>query len=277
MNGKASNSIVIEHKSGWQPINWKELWRYRDLFLFLIWRDVKTKYAQSILGIGWAVIQPVFSMIVFTIVFGKLARINSDGVPYSIFSFTALVPWTYFSAALSSSSVSLLSASGMMTKVYFPRLVIPLAPVLSKLVDFSIAFIILLGMMVYFGFYPSIEIIYLPLLILLMVLTASGMGMWFTALAIKYRDINYAMGFIIQLLMYGAPVVYPASNVPENYRLLYSLFPMAGVIEGFRSILLKTNPIPWDMIWIGIMVAIALFISGMFFFRRTERYFADIA
>jgi len=243
----------------------------------LVWRDIKTRYAQSVLGIGWAVIQPIFSMIVFTIVFGKLARINSDGVPYAIFSYTALVPWTYFAGALSSSSGSLLGASGMMTKVYFPRLVIPLAPVLSKLVDFTIAFLLLLGMMVFFGFYLTIQIMYLPVLVILMMITASGMGMWLTAMAIQYRDINYAMGFFVQLLMYGAPVVYPASNVPEQFRLLYGCFPMAGVIEGFRSILLQTNPMPWDLITMGSVVSILLFISGAFYFRRTEKYFADVA
>ena len=243
----------------------------------MVWRDIKTRYAQSVLGIGWAVIQPIFSMIVFTIVFGKLARINSDGVPYAIFSYTALVPWTYFAGALSSSSGSLLGASGMMTKVYFPRLVIPLAPVLSKLVDFTIAFLLLLGMMVFFGFYLTIQIMYLPVLVILMMITASGMGMWLTAMAIQYRDINYAMGFFVQLLMYGAPVVYPASNVPEQFRLLYGCFPMAGVIEGFRSILLQTNPMPWDLITMGSVVSILLFISGAFYFRRTEKYFADVA
>ena len=229
------------------------------------------------LVLGCAVIQPIFSMIVFTIVFGKLAKINSDGVPYAIFSYTALVPWTYFSGALSSSSGSLLSASGMMTKVYFPRLVIPLAPVMSKLIDFCIAFIILLGLMTYFGFYPTIEILFLPFLIFLMMLTASGMGMWLTAMSIQYRDIKYAMGFFVQLMMYGAPVVYPASNVPEQFRILYGCFPMAGVIEGFRSILLQTNPIPWDLISVGTVVAVVLFISGAFYFRRMEQYFADVA
>jgi len=243
----------------------------------LVWRDIKTRYAQSVLGIGWAVIQPIFSMIVFTIVFGKLARINSDGVPYAIFSYTALVPWTYFAGALSSSSGSLLGASGMMTKVYFPRLVIPLAPVLSKLVDFTIAFLLLLGMMVFFGFYLTIQIMYLPVLVILMMITASGMGMWLTAMAIQYRDINYAMGFFVQLLMYGAPVVYPASNVPEQFRLLYGCFPMASVIEGFRSILLQTNPIPWDLIGMGSIISTLLFISGAFYFRRMEKYFADVA
>jgi len=243
----------------------------------LVWRDVKTRYAQSVLGIGWAVIQPIFSMIVFTIVFGKLAKINSDGVPYAIFSYTALVPWTYFSGALTGASGSLLGASGMMTKVYFPRLIIPMAPVMSKLIDFGIAFVILLLMMAYFGFMPSIQIIYLPLLILIMMITASGMGMWLTAMAVKYRDINYAMSFFVQLLMYAAPVVYPASIIPEPFRLIYGCFPMVGVIEGFRSILLKTNPMPWDLIGVGSIVACFLFISGAFYFRRMEKYFADVA
>ncbi|MBT7514918.1 MAG: ABC transporter permease [Candidatus Marinimicrobia bacterium] len=271
------NLTIIEPKSGWQPIDWKELWRYKDLFYFLVWRDVKTRYAQSVLGIGWAVIQPIFSMIVFTIVFGKLAKINSDGVPYAIFSYTALVPWTYFSGALTGASGSLLGASGMMTKVYFPRLIIPMAPVMSKLIDFGIAFVILLLMMAYFGFMPSIQIIYLPLLILIMMITASGMGMWLTAMAVKYRDINYAMSFFVQLLMYAAPVVYPASIIPEPFRLIYGCFPMVGVIEGFRSILLKTNPMPWDLIGVGSIVACFLFISGAFYFRRMEKYFADVA
>jgi lipopolysaccharide transport system permease protein len=223
------------------------------------------------------VIQPLFSMIVFTIVFGNLAKIDSNGVPYAIFSFTALVPWTYFSGSLSASSGSLLSASGMMTKVYFPRLIIPIAPVISKLIDFGIALILLAGMMAYFGFMPSGEIIFLPFLILQMMLTASGLGMWFTALSIQYRDINYGMGFFVQLLMYAAPVVYPASNVPETYRTIYGLFPMAGVIEGFRSILLQSISMPWDLILVGSIVSIILFITGAFYFRRIEKYFSDVA
>ena len=222
-------------------------------------------------------VQPLFSMIVFTVVFGNLAKIDSNGVPYAIFSFTALVPWTYFSGSLAASSGSLLSASGMITKVYFPRIIIPLVPVISKLIDFFIALILLAVMMVYFGFKPSIEMIYLPFLIFLMILTASGLGMWFTALSIQYRDINHGMGFFVQLLMYAAPVVYPASSLPESYRILYGIFPMAGVIEGFRSILLQTNPIPWDLILTGIIVSIVLFITGLFYFRRMEKYFADVA
>jgi len=271
-----SNKTIVEAEIGWQLIDWRELWRYRDLFFFLVWRDVKTRYAQSILGVGWAIIHPIFSMVVFTIVFGYLAGVSSDGVPYAIFSYTALVPWTYFSTSLTSSSVSLVSASNMISKVYFPRLVIPMAPVLGKLIDFGIALLILFGMMLYFGFLPTIWSLMLPLLVLLMMFTAAGMGMWITAMAIQYRDINYAMGFGVQLLMYAAPVVYPASSVPERFRLLYGLFPMAGVIEGFRSALLGTNPMPWDLLAVGSGVAIFFFITGALYFRRMERIFADV-
>lgn len=276
MGDRASNSIIIENKSGWQPINWFELWRYRDLLFILIYRDIKAKYAQSILGIGWAIIQPFFSMIVFTIIFGNLAKISSDGVPYAIFSFTALVPWTYFSGALSSSSSSLLSSTGMMTKVYFPRLVIPVYPVLSKLVDFMISFIILLVLMAYFNFQLTIEIIYLPIFLIVMIFTATGMGMWITALSVQFRDINYGKNFFFQLLLYCAPVVYPASSIPEQYRIFYGIFPMTGVIEGFRSVLLKTNPIPWDYIGTGIVTSSFLLISGAFYFKRMERNFVDV-
>ena len=268
--------IVIEGAARLTLVDWRELWRYRDLFYFLVWRDIKTRYAQSILGVGWAIIQPVFSMIVFTIVFGNLAQVSSDGVPYAIFSYTALVPWTYFSSSLTDASGSLVNAANMITKVYFPRLVIPLALVLGKLVDFAIALLILFGLMAYFGFVPTGWALFLPVLVLLMMLTAAGMGMWFTALAVQFRDVKYAMGFVVQLLMYAAPVVYPASSVPQQFRLLYGLFPMAGVIEGFRSALLGTNAMPWDLIVPGAISALALFVSGALYFRRTERVFADV-
>ena len=267
---------VIERQSGWQFIDWRELWQYRDLFYFLVWRDIKTRYAQSVLGVGWAIIQPLFNMIVFTIVFGNLAKVSSDGVPYAIFSYTALVPWAYFSSSLTGATGSLVASKNLITKVYFPRLVVPLAPVLGKLIDFSIALLILFGMMLWFGISPTIWTLSLPLLILLMMLTAAGLGMWLTALSVQYRDINYAMSFFIQLLMYAAPVVYPASSVPEQYRLLYALNPMVGVIEGFRSALLNTNPMPWADIGIGAIMAILIFISGILYFRRMERIFADI-
>ncbi|MBC8509854.1 MAG: ABC transporter permease [Anaerolineales bacterium] len=274
-NAENGRTIIVS-ETGWQLIDWRELWRYRDLFFFLVWRDVKTRYAQSVLGVGWAIIQPLFSMVVFTVVFGNLAKVSSEGVPYALFSYTALVPWMYFSSSLTGSSGSLVSASGMISKVYFPRLVIPLAPVLAKLVDFGIALLILVGMMLYFGFLPNVWALTLPLLVLLMMLTASGMGMWLTALAIQYRDINYAMGFFVQMLMYAAPVVYPASSVPEEFRLLYGIFPMAGVIEGFRSVLLGTNPLPWDLLGVGTGVAVIVFVTGALYFRRMEQIFADV-
>lgn len=267
---------VIEPPSGWQLVDWRELWHYRDLLYFLVWRDIKTRYAQSILGVGWAVIQPVFTMIVFTVVFGRLANISSDDVPYAIFSYTALVPWTYFAGSLTSSSGSLIGAAGMITKVYFPRLVIPIAPVLAKLLDFAIAMLILLGLMLWFRTPPTIWALTLPLLVLLMMLSAAGMGMWLTALSIQYRDIKYGLNFGVQLLMYASPVVYPASKVPEQFRLLYGLNPMAGVIEGFRSALLGTNPMPWDLLAMGSAVAVVLAISGAMYFGRMERVFADV-
>ena len=272
----APELTVIEASSGWRLIDWRELWRYRDLFYFLVWRNVKVRYAQSVLGLGWAVIRPVFSMIVFSIVFGRLAKVSSDGVPYAIFSYAALVPWTYFSSALTGASGSLVGASGMISKVYFPRLIIPLTTVLSNLVDFAIALLILFGLMVWFGMQPTIWALLLPLLVLLMMLTATGLGMWLTALAIQYRDVNYGLSFAVQLLMYAAPVVYPASSIPQQYRWLYGLNPMAGVIEGFRSALLGTNPMPWDLLLPGTITAIIVFIGGALYFRRMERIFADV-
>jgi lipopolysaccharide transport system permease protein len=268
--------IVIEGEGRQKLINWRELRQYRDLFYFLVWRDIKTRYAQSVLGIGWAVIQPLFSMVIFTIVFGGLANVDSDGVPYAIFSYTALVPWTFFATSLTASSGSLVTSSNLLTKVYFPRLVIPVAPVLSKLVDFAIAFVILIFMLIWYRITPNIGVLMLPGLILLMILTAVGMGMWLTALSVQYRDINYAMGFLVQLLMYAAPVVYSASAVPEQWLPFYSLFPMAGVIEGFRSALLGTVPMPWGMLAIGTASALVIAITGLIYFRRMERIFADV-
>ena len=229
---------VIEARAGWRLIDWRELVDYRDLFLFLMWRSIKVRYAQSAIGIGWAIIQPVFSMLIFTVVFGKFAGIESDGVPYAIFSFAGLVPWTYFSNALSDSADSLVSNANMLSKVYFPRLILPMTAVGSKLLDFAIASTILAMMMIYFGVKPTYNVVMLPYLVLLMMLTAAGMGMWFTALAIQYRDVKHASGFVIQSLMYAAPVVFPLSIVPEVYRPYYALYPMVSVIEGFRSALL---------------------------------------
>jgi len=242
----------------------------------MVWRDMKVRYAQSVLGIAWAVIQPLFSMIVFTVVFGNLARVSSDGAPYAIFSYTALVPWTYFAAALSDSTASLINAAGMISKVYFPRMVIPLTPVLAKLLDFAVALGLLAVLMVIFRIAPTIWALCLPVLILIMILAAFGMGMWLTALAIQYRDVKYAIGLGVQLLMYASPVVYPASLIPPQFRLLYGLNPMAGVIEGFRAALLGTQPMPRDLIAGGAVTASLLSVSGILYFRRMETVFVDV-
>ena len=274
---KTLNQTIIEPKNGWQLIDWTELREYKDLFYFLVWRDIKVLYKQTILGFAWAIIRPFFSMIVFSIVFGQLAQVPSDGLPYPIFAYTALIPWTYFSTAMSSSTQSLISNASMLSKVYFPRLVIPMTPVLAKLVDFGIAFLLLGLMMIWYGIAPTWNVFFLPLLILLMILTAAGMGMWLSALAIQYRDVRFAIQFMAQLLMYAAPVVWPVSLIPQPYRLLYGLYPMAGVIEGFRSALLGTTPMPWDLILIGGASAIIIALSGALYFRRLERIFADVA
>jgi lipopolysaccharide transport system permease protein len=269
--------IIIKPRSGWQFINIGELLEYRDLFYFLVRRDIKVRYAQSVLGIGWAIIQPLFSMIVFTVIFGKLAKIGSDGVPYAIFSYAALVPWTYFSTSLTESTGSLIASSGMLTKVYFPRLIIPLAPIFSKLVDFGVALLLLFILMIWFKTFPAVWALILPLLVVHMMLTAVGLGMWLTALSIQYRDVKYGLNLAVRLLMYAAPVVYPIGLIPEKYRLIYGLNPMAGVIEGFRAALLGTRPMPWDLLLVGAITSLMIFMGGALYFNRLERFFADVA
>lgn len=268
---------VIEPTSGWNLINLGELWQYRDLFYFLVWRDIKVRYAQSALGISWALIQPFFFMIAFTIVFGNFVKVKSDDVPYPVFSYIALVPWTYFSASLVASTSSLIQNTNMLSKVYFPRLALPMSAVAGNLLDFFIAFSIVGGLMAWYGIAPTIWALFAPVLLLIMVLSAAGLGMWLTALAIQYRDVKHALTFMVQLLMFAGPVVYPASTIPDEWRLLYGINPMAGVIEGFRSSMLDSNPMPWDLIWVGSVVAVGLFATGMFYFRRMERIFADVA
>ena len=276
-----NQTLVIKPKSGWQLIDWKELIEYRDLFYFLIKRDVLAIYKQTVLGFTWALIRPVFSMIVFSVIFGGLVKMPSDGIPYPIFSYAALIPWTYFAAAMTASTQSLITGKGIFTKVYFPRLIIPLTPVLSKLVDFAIAFVILFGLMAWYGISPTINFIFLPILILMMILTASGIGMWLSAMAIQYRDIPQGVGFLSQLLMYAAPVVWPLSLFQERFgesaTLIYGIYPMAGVIEGFRTALLGHNSMPWELISIGAVSALLIFISGMLYFKSKERIFVDVA
>lgn len=278
MNSNNQNIVrtVIDADEREKIVDWQELWQYRDLLFFLVWRDVKTRYAQSVLGIGWAIIQPLFSMVVFTIIFGNLAKVSSDGLPYAIFSYTALVPWTYFSNSLSESANSLVNASNMLSKIYFPRLIIPIAPVLGKLIDFGIAFLILGGFMLFYKITPTIWSLFIPVLILLMILSATGIGMWLTALAVQYRDIRYAMSFVVTLFMYATPVVYSASDVPEIWRIFYAINPMVGVIEGFRAALLGATAMPWDFILVGSISSSIIFISGLVYFRRMEKIFADV-
>lgn len=274
---QTSHQIIIEPRKGWQFIDWKELVEYRDLFYFLVWRSIRVRYAQSMIGVGWAVIQPFFSMIVFTIVFGRLANIGSDGAPYAVFSFVALVPWTYFANAVTEGTNSLVAESNMISKVYFPRILLPMSAVCAKLVDFGISLALLFVLLLFYQIAPTWGVLALPLLIIMMMLTAIGIGTWLTALAIQYRDVNYAIGFVVQLLMYAAPVVYPASLIPAGWRWLYALNPMVGVIEGFRSALLGTNPMPWGYIVLGFVVATGLSVTGAFYFRFKERIFADVA
>ena len=273
----AETVTVIEPRSGWRLIDWKELGEYSDLFFFLTWRHIKVRYAQSAIGIGWAVVQPLFYMLVFTVVFGRLARIQSDGAPYAVFAFTALVPWTYFANAVSEGAASLIVNADMISKIYFPRLILPMSIVVARLADFAIALVILAALMAWYHIIPGERIAILPLLILLMVFTAAGLGLWLAALAVQYRDVNYATTFGMQLLMYAAPVVYPVSLVPANVQMLYAVNPMVGVIEGFRAVLLETRPVPWDFIAIGSVTALIVAVSGAFYFRRKEQIFADVA
>jgi lipopolysaccharide transport system permease protein len=269
--------LIIESKAAWKLVDWRECLEYRDLLYFLVLRDVTVLYKQTILGIAWALLNPFFSMVVFTIIFGMLLKVPSDGKPYAVFSFAALLPWTYFSQSLSGATNSLVQGTGLFTKVYFPRVFVPLVPVFSKLVDFAIAFVFLAVLMVWYRVAPSWNVVFLPLLLAIMMLTSAGFGMLLSALAIQYRDIRHAMNFAIQALMYAAPVVWPVSKLPPGVRLWYGLYPMAGVIDGFRAALLNTGPMPWDLIGMGSITAIVSFLIGGFYFRRTERLFADVA
>lgn len=267
--------VRIGPRSRWQLVDLRELIRYSDLLFFLVKRDLHVVYKQTVLGFGWAIIQPVFAMVVFTIVFGKMARVPSDGIPYPIFSYAALVPWTYFSTAVTSSTTSLVSQANIITKVYFPRLLVPLTPILAKGVNFAIALLVLFVMMVAYKTPLTPAIALLPVLIILLALSALAMGVWLSALAIQYRDIRYVSTFLVQIMMYAAPVVWPASLVPDRYRLLYGLYPMAGIIEGFRACLLG-RPLPWDLLGMGSIAIVIVLATGLAFFRRVEDTFADV-
>jgi len=268
--------IIVKPTTGWAALNLRDLWIYRELVYFMTWRNLKVRYKQSLLGIGWAILQPFLTMVVFSIFFGSLAGVPSDGVPYPIFSYTALIPWTLFSKALQDASHSLVQSSHMITKVYFPRMILPLAAVLAGVVDFLIAFIVLLGMMVFYKVTPTANIWTIPFFLLLTLVTAIGVGLWLSALNVLYRDINYVLPFLTQFWMYISPIAYPTSMVPEKWRLVYALNPMTGVVEGFRWALLGTGQAPGMVTLISSLVALFLFISGMFYFKRMERQFADM-
>ena len=274
---QARTKTVIEPRSRWQILDLKEFAPYKDLLYLLVWRDITVLYKQTIFGFTWAIVRPLFTMILFSVIFGRLAKMPSDGVPYPIFSYSALLPWTYFSTAITGATQSLIQQANVFTKVYFPRLFIPLTPVLSKLADFGIAFLVLAVMMMVYGVVPTYNILFLPVLIAIMVLATAGIGIWLSALAIQYRDVKHAVDFLIQFLLFAAPVVWPASLIPAKFRLLYGLYPMAGVIEGFRSALIGTRPMPWDLILMGVVSSVIIALSGVFYFRRMERIFADIA
>lgn len=274
---KKPETVIIQPVKGLVALNLRDLWIYRELVYFLTWRDLKVRYKQSVLGVLWAIIKPFLAMVVFTIFFGNLAKLPSDGLPYPIWSYTGLLPWEFFAAALSVSARSMLTSGNMVSKIYFPRIIVPLASVFANLVDFLIAFVILIGMMIFYHITPTINMLWLPAFMLLAVITALGVGLWFSALLVMYRDINYMLPFITQIWMFISPVVYASSVVPEKWRVLYSLNPMAGVVEGFRWALLGTQQsISPLMIAISSVIALTLFISGLFFFRRMERVFADM-
>jgi lipopolysaccharide transport system permease protein len=273
---REDSAIIIQPGRGLFHLDLEAIWHYRELLYFLIWRDVKVRYKQTAIGAGWAIFQPLMTMIIFTVVFGNFAKIPSDGLPYPIFTYTALLPWHYFAQAISRSGVSLAGSANLISKVYFPRVIIPLSAAVAPLVDFAIAFAILLVMMAWFGIAPTVGVLALPLFLLLALATALAVGLWLTALDVRYRDVGYTIPFLVQVWMYASPVAYAVSLVPERWRLLYSLNPLVGVIEGFRWALLgKGNP-DFGVMTASAVMVMALLSGGIIYFRRMERTFADV-
>jgi lipopolysaccharide transport system permease protein len=261
---------------GWISLKLRDLWEYRELLYFLVWRDVKVRYKQTALGAAWAVIQPFFTMVIFSIFFGKLARIPSDGIPYPIFAYAALVPWSFFSHGLNQSSNSLVSSAQLIKKVYFPRLIVPIAAVVSGVIDFVLAFIVLLGMMLYYGVAPTFNVVWLPAFLLLALITSLGVGLWLSTLNVEYRDVRHAVPFITQFWLFATPIAYPSTLLAEPWRTLYGVNPMVGVVEGFRWALLGTDTEPKAMILVSSVMALVILIAGAFYFRRMEKTFADV-
>jgi lipopolysaccharide transport system permease protein len=269
-------ATVIAPRRGWIALDLHELWAYRELLYFLVWRDVKVRYKQTLLGAAWAVLQPVLTMAVFSLFFGRLAKVPSDGVPYPLFAFVALVPWTFFATGLNQSANSLVGSANLLRKVYFPRLVVPIASVLSGLVDFAIAFVVLIGMMLGYGFVPTANAAWLPPLLLLALVTALGAGLWLSAMNVRFRDVRHTLPFLVQFWLFATPIAYPSSLLAEPWRTVYALNPMVGVVEGFRWALLATDTAPGPMIGASTLAALALFATGAYYFRRMERSFADV-
>jgi lipopolysaccharide transport system permease protein len=268
--------ITIAPSRGWAPLQIRELWQYRELLYFLVWRDVKVRYKQTVLGAAWAIIQPFMTMVVFSLFFGRLAKMPSDGIPYPIFAFAALVPWTFFTHGLNQASNSLVGSANLIKKVYFPRLVMPTAAVLSGLIDFVLAFGVLIGMMFFYGITPSAKILAIVPLILLAMVTSLGVALWMSALNVEFRDIRYVIPFLTQFWLFATPIAYPSSLLSEPWRTVYAINPMVGVVEGFRWALLKTGTAPGPMIIVSSLVALALLVGGAFYFRRMEATFADV-
>ena len=269
-------SITIKPSPRWVPLNLAEVWEYRSLLVFLAWRDVSVRYKQTALGVAWAVIQPLLTMIVFSVFFGRLIRVPSDGVPYPVFSYAALLPWQYFSTALASASQSLITDEKLVTKIYFPRLIIPLASIIPPVVDFGAAFVILIGLMIFYGIPVTGRLLLLPVLMVLAATAALGLGLWLSATNVRYRDFRYVVPFVIQFWLFVSPVAYPSSVVPEQWRLIFGLNPMTGVIEGFRWALLSTDTAPGPLILVSALISLLTLVSGAYYFRNMERSFSDI-
>jgi lipopolysaccharide transport system permease protein len=274
--GAGAEWVRIRPSSGWRALDLKELWRYRELLWFLALRDIQVRYKQTVLGVAWAVLQPLLTMFVFTIIFGMLAKVPSDGVPYSLFALVGLLPWQLFAYALTQSSQSLVAEQRLITKVYFPRLIVPLASVVSGLADFAVAFVLVLGAMAVYSVAPTWNLLAVPALVVFALATALAVGLWLAALNVQYRDVRYVLPFLTQMWMYATPVGYPSSLVPERIRALYGLNPMVGVVEAFRWALLGTGRPPVALMAVSALTVAALLASGLFYFRRLERQFADI-
>jgi lipopolysaccharide transport system permease protein len=267
---------VIEPPRSWVPLDLRELWDQRELVYFLAWRDIKVRYKQTALGASWAILQPVFAMVVFSIFFGRLGRIPSDGLPYPLWSFAGLVPWTFFAQGLTQAANSLVVSQNLLRKVYFPRLAIPIATVLSAALDFALAFVVLVGMMLFYGVHPTWNVIWVLPLALLAFVTALGAGIWFAALSVRYRDVRYVVPFLVQFWLFATPIAYPSSLLPARWRVLYAVNPMTGVVEGFRWSLLGTSTAPGVMVAVSAITAMVVLVGGAFYFRRVERTFADL-